>query len=167
MRYPVHLDWGHFAVTGDDEIGVVIGALALALCQCLKQVTGYERVVGVWPVIDIGARRPRAVIVEIAMFRRQPVAEGVSAQALQRGVEAAELNALGGIGQPEMLFERLAFGRVLALLADPVLQQVFIGELQQGSAVAREVKQRQSALDVVDVEQVGGCIAIDTQCAQA
>ncbi|MNE65301.1 hypothetical protein D3C80_1607730 [compost metagenome] len=89
----------------------------------------------------------------------------IIAKALERGVQATEVEALRTVGEPEVLLECLAPGRVLALFAHPVLEQGFAGELKQGRAVARHVQQGQIAAGVVDVQQVGCRVAIDAQRA--
>lgn len=92
---------------------------------------------------------------------------GVGAKALQRGVQPTEVEALAAVGQPEVLLERLALGRVFALLAEPVLHQPFAGELQQRRPVTGQVKHREVAGRRFEVEQVGGRVAVDVQGAHA
>ncbi|MNS90848.1 hypothetical protein D3C72_1249150 [compost metagenome] len=101
------------------------------------------------------------------MFGGQRVAVRVGAQTFQGGVQATEVDALRVIGEAEVLLECLAPCGGLALLADPVLQLAFAGELQQRGAVAGHVQHGQVAGGVVQVEDVGGSIAIDVQRALA
>jgi hypothetical protein len=95
------------------------------------------------------------------------MAARVNAQAFQCCIQATEVYSLWAVGQAEVLLECLAPGGVLARFANPVFQQVFAGELQQWRTVARRVEQGQVGLGVVDVQQVGGGIAVDAQRAQA
>ncbi|MNO63394.1 hypothetical protein D3C76_541010 [compost metagenome] len=159
--------FGHVTVAGNDEVGIVVTALALTLGQGLEHVSGDPRVVLAGPIVHVGAWRPDPVVVEVAMLRGQPVCVRVVGEAFEGGVKAAEVEPLRAIGQPEMLLERLPSGRILALLADPVLHCDLGAELQQWCAVARDVEHGQVAVGIVHVQQVGRGVAVDAQRAQA
>ncbi|MNE19877.1 hypothetical protein D3C80_1129750 [compost metagenome] len=90
----------------------------------------------------------------------------VLGQAFEGRIQAAEVEALRAVGLPKMLLQGEAPAGGLALLANPVLQVRFTAELQQRRTVAWHVQHSQVAGGVVQVQQVGGCVAVDVQRAQ-
>ena len=74
--------FGNLAIGGDDKIGIVVAALALALGQGCEHIPGQFGVVFARFVIHVGSGRPDAIIVEITVFRRQAVPVRVVAKAL-------------------------------------------------------------------------------------
>jgi len=63
------------------------------------------------------------------MLRWQAVTVRVVGEAFERGIQATEVEPLWVIGEAKMLLQRPAPGGVLALLANPVLELHFAGEL--------------------------------------
>ncbi|MNE12694.1 hypothetical protein D3C80_1055070 [compost metagenome] len=125
------LGLGHFAVAGDDEVSVGVAALTLTFCQGLEHIAAEPRVVFFRSIVDVVARRPAAVGGEAGAIRGQPVYRRVFPQSCEGGIQAAEVETIGRIGEVEVLLQRLALERVLALAADPVLELDCAGELQQ------------------------------------
>ncbi len=56
----------------------------------------------------------------------------IVAKALERGVQTAEIEALRAVGEPEVLFECLASGGVLALIAHQSLSRFSLANSSKG-----------------------------------